>query len=458
MPEGFSVDSYKLPVQKSPMEIAQQFGAMQQQNQAIQSGAIQIDKQKLDLINERYKAMSGQLIGLLGKPDLSPADVQQVLDSQLRSGVIDPRIHQQESQELKQVPPPALKEWLKDRLVRGQSMLDTYNARYGINTDKTNNATNYQGKTDLVTGGFGPATKMPIQPPPTQEGYDTNNKRQFLGPSGPDAVLPAGAPTIPSNQSGQAFQGAVPVPAPRPKGLPVEQPAASVSERIDASYPNRKLSAGPDPLFEEGKKALTADSDLSTQKLTAIKPALLALDLVRGLRTGPGTETWNKAVAALKANGIIPIETKNDPTAIYQETNKYFNDYLSRRGGSTDAAREQLMRSSPDITSQLNPAIIKLAQTAIAQDRIEAARSKSFQNAVKDKDGNIRFEARTDYHNYPQHQRDFPAGMDERAFIVDKMTKEEKKQLFKEVSEMKPAEKARFLKSLRAFEESGVGN
>jgi len=44
-----------LPVQKNALEQAQQWGGLQQQQQQIQSGAIQIDKQKLDLVNTKFK-------------------------------------------------------------------------------------------------------------------------------------------------------------------------------------------------------------------------------------------------------------------------------------------------------------------------------------------------------------------------------------------------------------------
>ena len=46
MPEGFSVDSYKLPTQQSPLDIAAKYGALKQQQQFIEQQGIGIEKSK----------------------------------------------------------------------------------------------------------------------------------------------------------------------------------------------------------------------------------------------------------------------------------------------------------------------------------------------------------------------------------------------------------------------------
>jgi hypothetical protein len=212
------------------------------------------------------------------------------------------------------------------------------------------------------------------------------------------------------------------------------------------------FTTGTPPNFEAGQKMLAEDQANATQKMTAAKPAILALKLLPGLNTGPGTEPYNKAVAFLKAQGVIPTGQENDPTVVYQEADKYLHQYLKGRGGRSDADLAAAEKSSPGVGVQLNPALQHLTQTAIAQDRIEAARPTAFTQA-----------GRTDYQNYGQHSATFPQSVDEKAFQLDLMPPAESQKLVdsmhnKYKNNPKNPEALKFFNSLDIAKKQGFFN
>jgi hypothetical protein len=424
-----NVDMYRQPEPKSAQEYASGYNQIDLQNQALQRGNVGIAKDKLELVNKQFELMNHELSTLASDPTIDKAKAAERLNTFAKTYNFPPEVSQHMIGELNQA--PDVKSFAINSIKRGLDTVQQLNLAAG-KSDAVDTGDQIQPgitASPLMGGGFKPAG------PPI-------NKQ-----------LPIGQPTV-DNRKGSPTFGQPGVVGPRGDAFapPPPTPTPSLRSAVQPPPPAQQsgfVATGTPPLFEEGKKAKAADQEAATQKLTAIKPALLALDMMSGLRSGPGTETWNKAVAALKANGIISTEKTNDPTAIYQEVNKYMNDYLSRRGGSTDAARDQLMKSSPDLGTQINPALIKLTQTAIAQDRIEAARPSMFK-------GN-------DFQNYGKHRADFPAAMDERAFIVDKMSPEERQNLGKELLKLKSSKSEadrdkynRFSNSLRAFEDSKV--
>src|SRR3989442_252890 len=106
------------------------------------------------------------------------------------------------------------------------------------------------------------------------------------------------------------------------------------------------------PLFEEGKKAYTEDQANSTRLMQAAKPAIQAYHLMAsdGFLSGPGTEGFTKAVAGLKAWGLIGTADESDPTAIRQEVTKKLAQYVSNSpvGQRSDNAQILKEASSPN--------------------------------------------------------------------------------------------------------------
>ncbi len=454
MADGFSVDtsSYPRPVAPAnPLDTMGKVIGIQQGQQNLQSSALTIDKQKLDLVNQRFAEFTKTLTGLRNDPDLNEKKLRDWATNQVKLGYVPPEMAGQFISQLPStqgLPPDKARAALVGNIdtnithaMTVKEALDYHLGQQGtINTGNTIQPIATSPKFGIRSTG------LPIQQqlPPTQQGVDNNNQPAFAPP-------PAGSVSAPP-----PMPGTPQVPGSTPNmPLPVARPAAanSAPQQV-AQQPNFRPS--PAPTFEPGLKAYTADQDAATQKSTALKPLLLALDIIPKMRSsGPGTETWTQGMALLKGNGIIRTDTKDDQTALTQELTKYTENYLKQRGGRSDADLQAARNSSPNPYYQIPQALLHLAQTAAAQDRIEIARPRAFNGAKSDYRNS---EDRQDYQNYMQHRSGFPQSMDERAFIVDKMTPDQKQELAKEIQKMKPSEKERFMRSLRAYEQTKVGS
>ena len=386
MPEGFSTDSYpKAALPVSPLDTVEKLGRiqmipgqLQQQQQSLQSNALTIDKQKLDLVNQRFGEFSKGLTALINKPDLTPDDIQKFTTTNVKLGYIPAEMGATFQTSM---PAPqsfngdtakwstAAKQEMATQLQHAQTVKEAIDYHAGTNglADTGGAVAPYSvsQKPPALGGGFrqtGPAVAKTL--PVGQTGTDpqTNNPT-FAGPP-PGSV--SGFPAAPGSA------------APQPMPVSPAAPLNSTSPIQPKPVQTSRITPAPPQLFEAGRKAYEEDQALATQKLTAIKPALLALDKIPDLRSGPGTKTFNEAIAALKAIGVIPTATKDDPTAVYQEVNKYLHQYLKGRGGRSDADLQAAEDSSPNPGTQINPALLKLTQTAVAQDRIEAARANAF--------------------------------------------------------------------------------
>ncbi len=475
MPSEIDTSSYPkapaLPVQKGPLEQAHQWGALQQQQQAIESSNLTISAQKLKQINDQFNIMNDELSTLAdpeanGGKGYTKEQAKERLLTRSKTFGFKPEVTNHMIQELDQA--PDVKSFARNAIVRGLTTMERVNNLYGQRQPEINGQPNIQSP--MLNSGAPRPVGAPIAPqlPTGTEQIDTRqtlpdgspnptyNQKIISGPQAP--VVPPGTNSVPGGFPGQYQLPVQRVPTQSVKP-PQQQSTLPVTPKSDTgitpeSTPvktvmdNRFVQpaspvVGMSPLFEEGKKALTEDQAMATQKLTAIKPALAALDLMKGLRSGPGTETWNKAVAFAKANNIIPIGA-NDPTAIYQEVNKYLNQYVQGAGTRSDADLAQRELSNPNVTQQINPALEKLTRSTIAQDRIQAARANAFEGGNK-------------LEEYGKHRSTFPSKMDPRAFIIDKMDEDEKQKLLSDMLKKKNStEGKRFWQSLEAAKRSGV--
>lgn len=425
-----------LPTAQSPLDIASKLGGLQQQKQSIQSGGLTIQKQQLDLVNQRFGTLAKQLIGLANKPDLNEKDITSQIQNDVSLGILPPDMA---AKLTAQIPPnsnPAiLKAHVEQLFTNAQTGIEALNFHYApyvgqVGNGQVQQPAAYSQKTGQLQSA-GPSIQQYAPPttPTVATGANPNiapGTPQLLGPVPTPAPLQPKLPTN-GNLTGPG-KGIV------SQSLPVEAPAQS-----------EPIITGTPPMFEEGKKQLAADQDLATQKLTAIKPVLQALPLLKDLRTGPGTSGWNKAVAFLKANNIISIDDKADPTAIYQEVNKKLNQYIQGSGTRSDADLAQREVSSPNVGTQISPALIKLTKDAIILDRVQAARPNAFESA--------------DYSKYGQHRSTFPAQIDERAFGLDLMEPKERNELITEMKKKKDTfEGKKFWKSLAIVDKQGLIN
>lgn len=435
---GLDVDtsSYPKTVTQPPMNPLQTMGNVIN----IQRGQTALEQQNLDLINSRFGTMVKDFTALANNPNLNEDMIRKRIETDVKLGIATPEMA---GIFISQLPPTqgmsgpqvasTLKGHLETWLNHAMTISEAINAHYGspqtIDTGNAIQPVSVSPINGIRSTGLPIQKQLPTGTPGFQNGQPTfaggNPNAVNMPPPAPGVRLPIQQPQMP-----QAANPAAPNVS-APSAAPQQQP--------------NSIAPAPPPNYAEGLKAYNQDQDLATQKLTAIKPALLALPLMDKIKSGPGTKLWNEGVAGLKAYGVISEGTANDDkTAIYQQVNKYLSQYLKGRGGRSDADLVAAEESSPNPGAQINPALRKLTQTAVAQDRIEAARANSFGN-------------RTDYQNYQKHRSQFPSGMDERAFEVDLMSPDEKQQLSKDLQKMKPDEKNRFMRSLRAYEETQVG-
>lgn len=442
-----------LPV-SSPLDVAAKIGEIRQRQ-------LSINQAKLDQANQGLTYMV-RAMGSLG-PNASIDDYIGAANSAVKMGLVPAdQLNVFVDRAKAAQSPQAFYNEFMTTAADHQQQIDYHLGQPGkVNTGQT--------ETPVVTSvkpGFGQRpTGFPVQmqPPPTSTAYDKNNQPRALGAQ-PPQVAP-GSVAVPT-----------PLPAQRPSGAPaglpsgpvasptVQGPSANfggnvVSANVEPTtttfndrFPQpRGASAGTPPNFEEGKKALAEDQANATQKMTAVKPAVLALKLLPGLQTGPGTDSWNKAVAFLKAH-VIPTGKENDPTVVYQEADKYFHQYLKGRGGRSDADLMAAEKSSPSVGTHLNEALQNLTRSAIAQDRIEAARPTAFTQA-----------GRKDIQNYGEHRATFPQSVDEKAFQLDLMPAAERQKLVDTMHNKYKAnpnnpEAIKFFKSLDIVKKQGFFN
>ncbi len=419
------VDTSSYPRPTAPpslLDVAQKVGGLQTQQLGIQ-------QQKLDQANQALGYMT-RAMGSLG-PNATKEQYIGAAQTAARMGLVPPETVQIFAQRAQAS--PSSQAFYNEFMTAAADHQQQINYHLG-QPGETNTGQTITPTVTSVKPGFGVRpTGLPVQ---------------IQTPPGATVMGPDNVPTTVGAQPPQLAPGSVA--GPTPLGLPAQRPPAAIpgpiaspsivgpsanfggtvtgaqigptttpNQAVADRFPQpRGFAAGTPPNFEAGQKALAEDQANATNKMTAAKPAILALKLLPGLKTGPGTEPYNKAVAFLKAQGVIPTGKENDPTVVYQEADKYLHQYLKGRGGRSDADLAAAEKSSPGVGIQLNPALQHLTQSAIAQDRIEAARPTAFTGA-----------GRKDFQNYGEHRATFPQSIDERAFQLDLMPKEDSQKL-----------------------------
>lgn len=442
------VSSYPKPaLPVSPLEIAGKVGSLEQQKLAI-------DQAKLDQANQALGYMT-RAMGSLG-PNATIDQYIGAAANAVKMGLVPENMLSVFVERAKSA--PNSQEFYKQFMTAAADQQQQLAIHTGVNAEKSSGAINYQGKTDVLTGGFKPATQMPVQPPPGTPFYEGGQART-LGPAGPEGVQPAQpAPrTLPVAPGSTA-----PIVPNRVSTLPVERPVSGPTgptidrtPEVPTTLANRMaagFNAAPPPMFEEGKRNLN-EAQLRASGLNQTnKPAIQALDVLKKvpLSTGPGTAQINDIMAGLKAFGLVDTKLENDPTAARQELEKKLAQFVGNSpiAGRSDAAQTLAEAGSPNPKKQILPALIKLTRDAIALNRVEAAKALTFKG--------------TDYTKVGEHFAKFPQSIDEKAFSLDLMEPKEREDLIKKMvtqykngnaSEKKAADK--FLTSLQISKELG---
>jgi hypothetical protein len=424
---------------------------LQQGAQAIEQGKINIDKSKLELVNQGLDYMTKEINSL--PPDATPQHIFKVLQGAVNQKYLTPEMY---SQAVKEIPTDqkdiqAFKDRYIARALHAKEALEYYAGQQGTTTDNRNI---YQTRSS-PRPGFGvqinpnpiATTKLPVTTQEVVEEGPNRGQPRYTAPSSGPLVtppvdtrpLPVGTRKAPDGSTITTGPNTAP-PMVRDNPLPVEAPtpAQSVAQRFPGG------AAAMPPMFEEGRKQLVEDQNLATAKLTQIQPALQAIPLMKGMTTGPLTDQYNKALAVAKVLGISPT-TPNDPVALRQEVNKKLAAYVGQSplAGRSDAGQALAQASNPDPKGQINQALVKLTKDAIVQDRIQAARAGAFE-------GN-------DYNKYGEHRSTFPARADARAFGIDMMEPKERQDLLDEMKKKANTfEGKKFWKSLAIVRNQGL--
>lgn len=451
MPEGVDTSSYLKPgLPVSPLDVAGKLGNLQQQKLAISQA-------QLDQVNQAYTYLVREINSL-------PADAEHGLTYDKITGAVNNLVRmglvpQEKAQVMiGQVPkdPKGLAEFRDKIVTTGEVNIPAMNAHYGTSGTVLNGQTATPSR-QFLRGAPVPAGAPIQQQPAITTEVPTATGTQQLGPQAP--VIPANRLPVQGGFPGQYQDPNAPIVSNRVKTLPVgripgvEGPSANFGGDVIAATAEQPTPAivprgpvtGRPPAYDIGLKQRAEDQQVGLERLTAIKPAIQAYGMLKGLRSGPGTAPFNNAVAFLKANGIIDIKDENDPTAIYQEVNKKLSQYIQGNGTRSDADLAKKEESSPSVKSQISPALIKLTKDSIILDRVRAAVPNAFE-------GN-------DYSQYGNHRSTFPAKIDEKAFGLDLMEPKERQALLDDMKKKQNTfEGKKFWNSLATVKKLGLYN
>lgn len=399
MPEGFSTDSYPkaaLPVQKSPIEIAGQLGALQSQK-------LGIDQQKLDQANQGFTYLTRAMTSL--GPNASKDEYKAVGANAVKMGLVPPNMLNIWDERVDAAPDSPT--FFKQALGAVADHQQQLNLQTGAPATATDNANIYQGKTDVMTGGFTPATQAPIQPPPTQP--NINNQ-----PTIPDPNNPNGPPIRNPKYLQPGIIGAPPAGVrPVRQGLPVQQPSQTAPAPVSA-LPSRLpvattgatgpttqtgfdfkqrfagdtqgMATGAAPGVVEAEKTVGEQSgkDYATALQRAgniqadLQPDLAVLNIVKGKAAGdfgPGTESLNQ-LKKLAVTWLPDVDPKIINSSSDYDTVKKYLVQGARSAGNT-GTNDQLAAAfdaSPNVT--MNTATIEsIVKSRVALKKMEAAQA-----------------------------------------------------------------------------------
>ena len=452
-----------LPQQKSLLDQVGQF-------QQLESGKNIIEKQKLDLVNQRFKELSKGFIGLIADKDLNEDKVRNYITDQVKLGYIPAEMA---AHTISQLPPNAdaatLRKHLELNLQHAQTTMEALNYNFGQNANVSDGATITQGTlaSPAKGGGFTPATQQNLQLPPGTPNVDDKGQRGYLGPAGPAGTRPArmaveapspvvAAPAAPSPSPAPLQAGPVNNPAipgqssnfgGRVLSANVEPPAppATFAERIDAARPQGRVITDLAPGVIEAIGAVTSQSgkqfadDLARARnfKQDLYPAEAALKGVQELGiqgVGPGTPALNDLKSAIITWLPNPDKAEIEKVGKFQETRKYLSQ-IARTSGNT-GTNDQLaaaFEANPSITMN-QAATENVLKSVIALRKMQHA-----QTLLAESEG-VKPEEYSKW--VAKNQNNFDA----RAFGFDIMSDEAKKKL---VTELKKDPKA-----LKKFEYS----
>lgn len=359
MPD-FDVSSYPKPQpQPSGLQIAQQIGAVQQQN-------LGISQAKLDQANQALNYMT-RAFGSL-PPDAGKEDYLKVGQNVVDMGLVPQAMLQTYTQRLEAAPTAqAFRNEFLGAAASHQEQIQNYNG----NATSINNGAQVipgmqSGPLSSNPGAFTPSgTSLPVQPPPTTPINLPDNQPGIIGAQPPIVApsRPGGLPVAPQNNAPVA-----PARQPRPLSSLTTAPARSgptgptvqtagpgttqespnFSQRFSAAYPaaGGPIATGPIPGAAEAQKAVGLQSgtdyaaDLTRAKnyQADLYPMQKVLDIVKeeGPQAfGPGTSQLTNLKSAIVTWGGPSVDQKTIDNVSNVEQAKKYLVQMARSSGST---------------------------------------------------------------------------------------------------------------------------
>lgn len=463
MPDGIDVSSYNRAPLPTALDTVQKLGNLQQQKQQIESGALTIDKQKLDLINQHYGYLIRELNSL--PPEADAKQLSDVAINASKMGLLKPEMV---AQFIRQIPTdpkqiPAFKEKTMGTLLDTQAAINWQHGIPGM-------ITNQQTDTPVVTSSrFGiRATGAPIQRqiPPTTPTYDQNQIPTLQGPTPAQAApgtvtgpLPAVRPNVamppPVGTANAMYEAqpqpattAVPVPRPKP-ALPVQAPMElTPNARVAQGYPaptgprvgfapgvqqaeDTAGAAGGAQLAEARKASATYQRDIYP-----LAQAISAVERLGTKGTGPGTETINHIKSFILSN--VPGVKESDLSEVkdFDKAKKYFTDFVNQNSNTgTNDKLAAAFAGNPSVNIS-NAAAVDVAKAAFALRNMQQAQYLEWENMGRPAA------------EYPRWLAQQNNKVDPRAFGIEYMDQNAKAKLLKQL-DRNPKEKALFEQSLQ---------
>ena len=470
------VSSYRnaLPTgQTSPLQIATQLGALEQQKTAL-------DQQKFNLAKDKWGAVQREL-GILANDKNVTRD--KVLNRVNMISKVFGIPKEQFDEFIKDIPSDAqgIRRIIEDAMLRGASVMEQMEYHLGkINVRNV-------GGQDIVTrespkfGVIPTGQQFPHTPPSTSEVIDTDpksptyNQKRMLGPQlypGLPAASPGpvqqGAPLGPPPGGSEARP--VPVPATpippgglpttagslqaAPNGLPVVQAPASAAPISGPPRPTGPVTGFAPGVAEAEIRAGSASGEQLARARTIaanyqrdifpLIQAIPALERLGTKGTGPGTDEINLLKSFVLSN--VPGVKESDfngTVADYDKAKKYLTDFVIQTGNTeTNDKLAAAFAGNPSVGIS-NAAAVDVAKSALALRKMQQAAILDFERKGLPASQFSRYIAQ------------LTNTLDPRAFGFNLMGEDKQKKL---VSELKknPTEAENFRKSYELAKELGL--
>lgn len=386
-----NTDSYLKPTaQPSTLDIAGKLGGLQQQAQQIQSGALQINQQKLDQANQAFGYMTRAMTSL--GPNATKDQYKAVGENAAKMGLVPADMLHVWEERVDSAPDSPT--FFKQALGAFADHQQQLNLQTGAPAEESDSANLYQGKRDPITGAFKPATSLPVQVPPTQAIQGPTGAPGIVGPSGAAGVRPVSG-GLPVQQPSVSAPAPVAAPAKGlravtsgPTGPTVDvtpKTPTDFNNRFSAAFPNA-VATGPAPgvagaqniVGEQSGKDYAAALQKAGSIGADLQPDLAVLNIVKNKNAGdfgPGTGELNQ-LKKLAVTWLPNVDPKliND-SSDYDTVKKYLVQG-ARSTGNTGSDNQLAAAFEGNPNTTMNTATIEnIVKSRVALKKMEAAQA-----------------------------------------------------------------------------------